>query len=92
MVRNENYVLSNGNIVRDIWDIDENMKILMKKNNCQFKARVKFGQKLAVHLSFWFIIKNSYGNPVVFKLCAAALRGAVRNSKGAAFFFVNTKY
>jgi hypothetical protein len=31
-------------------------------------------------------------NAVVFKLCAAALRGAVRNSKGAAIFLVNPKY
>ncbi len=56
MVRNDNYVLLNGNIVWTIWDIDENTKILMKKNNCQFrscqfKARVKFGQKSAVNLS-----------------------------------------
>jgi hypothetical protein len=27
--------------------------------------------------------------PVVFKLCAAALWGAARNSKGAAIFFQN---
>ncbi len=55
MVRNDNYALLNGNIVWAIWDIDENMKILMKKNNCQFrscqfKARVKFSQKLAVNI------------------------------------------
>ncbi len=29
---------------------------------------------------------------MVFKLCAAALRGAVRNSKGAANFFRQMKY
>ncbi len=52
---NDNYVLFNENIVLHIWNIEENVEILRKKNNCQFrscqfKARVKFGQKLAVRI------------------------------------------
>jgi hypothetical protein len=54
LVKNVNYPLLNGNIVRDIWDYEKNMNILRKRKSVNLGAvnlkLVKFGQKLAVNL------------------------------------------